>query len=187
MRAPMRSFLMLLAMLVSHTSLAQSGPALVQGWPSRPVRLLVPLAKATPGRLPYGSGGVGSTPHLSAELFKSLAGIDAVHVPYKGGAPALNDLLGGQLSFMIENVPGTMPFVKQGKLRALAITSAQRSPLDPALPTMAEAGVPGYEVVGWNGIVAVAGTPPAIVARLQAEVAKVLRLPEARERLAAMG
>jgi len=163
-------------MLVVHPSVAATS-----------VREFVALAKANPGKLTFGSGGVGSTPHLSAELLKSLAGIDAVHVPYKGGAPALNDLIGGQLSFMIENVPGTMPFVKQGKLRALAITSAQRSPLDPALPTMAEAGVPGYEVVGWNGLVAVAGTPPEIVARLQAEVAKALRLPEVRERLAALG
>src|SRR6267142_2665786 len=290
-----RGAVLLLALLVSQAALAQSGPALVQGWPSRPVRLLVPfaagagtndimarlvgqhlgtglgqpvvienrpgaggiagtdaaakaapdgytflmtnvslvtsaylyarlpydpqkdfvpvtlvataplmlvvhpsvaaksvqelvaLAKANPGRLTYGSGGVGSTPHLSGELFKSLAGIDAVHVPYKGGAPALNDLIGGQLALMIENVPGTMPFAKGGKLRGLAITSAQRSPLDPALATMAEAGVPGYEVVGWNGLVAVAGTPPDIVARLQAEVGKALRLPEVRERLAALG
>jgi tripartite-type tricarboxylate transporter receptor subunit TctC len=163
-------------MLVVHPSVAASS-----------VQELIALARANPGRLTYGSGGVGSTPHLSGELFKSLAGIDAVHVPYKGGAPALNDLVGGQISFMIENVPGTMPFVKGGKLRALAITSAQRSPLDPALPTMAEAGVPGYEVVGWNGLVAVAGTPPEIVARLQAEVARVLRLAEVRERLAALG
>jgi tripartite-type tricarboxylate transporter receptor subunit TctC len=163
-------------MLVVHPSVA-----------AKSVQELVALAKANPGRLNFGSGGVGSTPHLSAELFKSAAGIDAVHVPYKGGAPALNDLVGGQLSFMIENVPGTMPFVKQGKLRALAITSAQRSPLEPALPTMAESGVPGYEVVGWQGLFAVAGTAPDIVARLQADVAKVLRLPEVRERLAALG
>jgi tripartite-type tricarboxylate transporter receptor subunit TctC len=163
-------------MLVVHPSVAASS-----------VQELIALAKANPGRLTYGSGGVGSTPHLSGELFKSLAGIDAVHVPYKGGAPALNDLVGGQLSFMIENVPGTMPFVRGGKLRALAITSAQRSPLDRALPTMAEAGVPGYEVVGWNGLVAMAGTPPEIVARLQAEVGKVLRLLVVRERLAALG
>jgi tripartite-type tricarboxylate transporter receptor subunit TctC len=95
--------------------------------------------------------------------------------------------MGGQLSFMIENVPGTMPFVKQGKLRALAITSAQRSPLEPSLPTMAESGVPGYEVLGWQGLFAVAGTPPEIVARLQAEVGKTLKLPEVRERLAALG
>ena len=154
---------------------------------ARSVQEFVALAKANPGKLNFGSGGVGSTPHLSAELFKSAAGFDAVHVPYKGGAPALNDLIGGQLSFMIENMPGTMPFVKSGKLRALAVTSAQRSPLDPALPTMAESGVPGYEVVGWQGLFAVAGTPPAIVARLQAEVAKELRLPEVRARLAALG
>jgi tripartite-type tricarboxylate transporter receptor subunit TctC len=163
-------------MLVVHPSVA-----------ARSVQELVALAKANPGRLNFGSGGVGSTPHLSVELFKSAAGIDAVHVPYKGGAPALNDLVAGQISFMIENVPGTLPFVKGGKLRALAITSAQRSPLEPALPTMAESGVLGYEVVGWQGLFAVAGTPPETVARLQTEVAKVLRLPEVRERLAALG
>ena len=163
-------------MLVVHPSVA-----------ARSVQELIALAKANPGRLNFGSGGVGSTPHLSVELFKSAAGIDAVHVPYKGGAPALNDLIGGQLSFMIENVPGTMPFVRGGKLRALAITSAQRSPLEPALPTMAESGVPGYEVVGWQGLFSVAGTPADIVVRLQVEVGKVLRLPEVRERLAALG
>src|SRR5205085_1838663 len=152
---------------------------------AKSVQELIALAKANPGRLNFGSGG--STPHLSVELFKSAAGIDAVHVPYKGGAPALNGLVGGQLSFMIENMPGTMPFVRGGKLRALAITSVRRSPLEPALPTMAESGVPGYEVVGWQGLFAVAGTPPEIVARLQAEVGKVLRLPEVRERLAALG
>src|SRR5258705_4757342 len=155
--------------LVVHPSVAASS-----------VQELIALAKANPGRLNFGSGGVGSTPHLSVELFKSAAGFDAVHVPYKGGAPALNDLIGGQLSFMIENMPGTMPFVKGGKLRALAITSAQRSPLEPALPTMAESGVPGYEVVGWNGIVAVKGTPPAIVAKLNTEVVKILHAPEGR-------
>src|ERR671935_2681152 len=163
-------------MLVVHPSVA-----------AKSVQELVALAKANPGKLPFGSGGIGSTPHLSVELFKSAAGFDAVHVPYKGGAPALNDLMGGQLSFMIENMPGTMPFVKQGKLRALAITSAQRSPLEPSLPTMAESGVPGYEVLGWQGLFAVAGTPPEIVARLQAEVGKTLKLPEERERLAALG
>jgi tripartite-type tricarboxylate transporter receptor subunit TctC len=155
--------------------------------PAKSVKELIALAKAKPGALSFGSGGVGSTPQLAGELFKSLAGIDVLHVPYKGGAPALNDLVGGQLSFMIENVPGTMPFAKAGKLRALAVTSAKRTPLEPSLPTMAEAGVPGYEVVGWNGIVAVAGTPPEIVARLQAETAGVLGLPEVRERLAALG
>src|SRR5436189_1142467 len=163
-------------MLVVHPSVAASS-----------VQELIALARANPGRLNFGSGGVGSTPHLSVELFKSAAGFDAVHGPYKGGAPALNDLIGGQISFMIENMPGTMPFVKQGKLRALAITSAQRSPLEPALPTMAESGVPGYEVLGWQGLFAVAGTSPEIIARLHVEVAKVLRQPEVRERLAALG
>src|SRR5216110_2859957 len=171
-------------------TLVATSPLLLVVHPSvaaQSVQELVQLAKANPGRLNFGSGGVGSTPHLSVELFKSAAGIDAVHVPYKGGAPALNDLIGGQLSFMIENMPGTMPFVKSGKLRALAITSAQRSPLEPALPTMAESGVAGYEVVGWQGLFAVAGTSREIVARLHAEVGKVLRLPEVRERLAALG
>jgi tripartite-type tricarboxylate transporter receptor subunit TctC len=105
----------------------------------------------------------------------------------KGGAPALSDLVGGQLSFMIENMPGTMPYVMAGNLRALAITSPQRSPLAPELPTMAEAGVPGYEMSGWNGIFAVKGTPPDIVERLYSEVAKILRAPEVRRELAALG
>jgi tripartite-type tricarboxylate transporter receptor subunit TctC len=155
--------------------------------PANSVKELLAYAKSHPGQLNYGSGGVGSTPHLSGELFKSLSGMDAVHVPYKGGTPALNDLMGGQLSFMIENMPGTMPFVKAGKLRALAITSPQRSSLAPTLPTMAEAGVPGYEVIGWNGLVAPKGTPPEIVARLHAEVAKILREPEVKQQLAALG
>src|SRR5260221_10876254 len=163
-------------MLVVHPSVAASS-----------VQELVALAKANPGRLNFGSGGMGSTPHLSVELFKSAAGFDAVHVPYKGGAPALNDLIGGQLSFMIENMPGTMPFVKSGKLRALAITIAQRSPLEPALPTMAESGVPGYEVGGAQGLFAAAGTPPDIVERLQAEGAKGRRLEEWRESVAGAG
>jgi tripartite-type tricarboxylate transporter receptor subunit TctC len=163
-------------MLVVHPAVA-----------AKSVKELIAYAKAHAGELSFGSGGVGSTPHLSGELFKSLSGIDVLHVPYKGGAPALNDLIGGQLSFMIENMPGTMPFVRSGKLRALAVTSAQRSPLEPGLPTLAEAGVPGYEVVGWNGIVAVKGTPPEIVARLHTEVAKILRAPEVKERLATLG
>ncbi|MDB5954090.1 tripartite tricarboxylate transporter substrate binding protein [Ramlibacter sp.] len=171
-------------------TMINSAPLLLVVHPSVPVtsvKELVAYAKTHPGKLNYGSGGVGTTPHLAGELFKSLSGIDAVHVPYKGGAPALNDLMAGQLTYMIENVPGTMPFVKAGRLRALAITSAQRSPLVPALPTMAEAGVPGYEVIGWNAIFAVKGTPPAIVARLQTEVARILRLPEVRQQMAALG
>jgi tripartite-type tricarboxylate transporter receptor subunit TctC len=155
--------------------------------PAKSVAELIAFAKSRPGKLNYGSGGLGSTPYLAAELFKSLAGIDVVHVPYKGGAPALSDLVGGQLTFMIENMPGTMPYAKAGNLRALAVTSPQRSELAPELPTMAEAGVPGYEMSGWNGIFAVKGTPPAIVARLHSEVAEILHTPEVRQELAALG
>jgi tripartite-type tricarboxylate transporter receptor subunit TctC len=160
-------------MLVLHPSL-----------PARSVPELIAYARAHPGKLNYGSGGVGSTPYLATEWFKSMAGIDVVHVPYGGAAPALADLVAGQLSFMIENVPGTMPFVKDGKLRALAITSATRSPLAPELPTMAEAGVPGYEMIGWNGVFVPNGTPPRIVDRLAGEIIAVVGTPEVKPQLA---
>ncbi|MDP1604858.1 MAG: tripartite tricarboxylate transporter substrate binding protein, partial [Legionella sp.] len=167
-----------------------SAPLMLIVHPSLPVNSvaeLIAYAKARPGQLNYGSGGVGSTPFLATELFKSMAGIDVVHVPYKGGAPALADLVAGQLSFMIENVPGTLPFVRDGKLRALAITSRQRLALVPGLPTMEEAGVPGYEMIGWNGIFVPKGTPPEIVARLNAELVKVLRSAEVGDQLARLG
>jgi tripartite-type tricarboxylate transporter receptor subunit TctC len=159
-------------------TMVNSAPLLLVVHPSiaaKSVTELIAYAKARPGQLNYGSGGLGSTPYLAAELFKSLSGIDAVHVPYKGGSPALSDLVGGQLSFMIENMPGTMPYAKAGSLRALAITSPQ------------QAGVPGYEMSGWNGIFAVKGTPREIVVRLHSEVAKILHTPEARQELAALG
>lgn len=167
-----------------------SAPLMLVLHPSLPVRSvpdLIAYAKANPGKLNYGSGGVGSTPYLATELFKSMAGIDVVHVPYKGGAPALADLVAGQISFMIENVPGTMPFVKDGKLRALAITSRQRSPLAPELPTMAEAGVPGYEMIGWNGVFVPRGTPPRIVDRLAEEIIAIVGTPEVKTKLATLG
>jgi len=171
-------------------TMVNSAPLLLVVHPSiaaKSVTELIAYAKSRPGQLNYGSGGRGSTPYLAAELFKSLSGIDVVHVPYKGGAPALSDLVGGQLSFMIENMPGTMPYVMAGTLRAIAITSAQRSPLAPELPTMIEAGVPDYEMSGWNGIFAVKGTPREIVETLHSEVAKLLRAPEVRRELAALG
>ena len=171
-------------------TLVNSAPLLLVVHPSVPVQSvkeLIAYAKARPGQLNYGSGGVGSTPYLATELLKAMAGIDVVHVPYKGGAPALADLVAGQLTFMLENVPGTMPLVKSGKLRALAITSAQRSPLAPDLPTMAEAGVPDYEMVGWNGVFVAKGTPAEIVARLNSDLAKVLRLPDVKEQMATLG
>jgi tripartite-type tricarboxylate transporter receptor subunit TctC len=171
-------------------TMINSAPMLLVVHPSVPAKSvseLIAYAKSHPAKLNYGSGGLGSTPYLAAELFKSLAGIDVVHVPYKGGAPALSDLVGGQVSFMIENMPGTMPYVRANNLRALAITSPQRSELAPELPTMAEAGVPGYEMSGWNGLFAVKGTPPEIVAKLHSEVAKILRTAEVRQELAALG
>lgn len=167
-----------------------SAPLMLVLHPSLPVRSvpeLIAYARANPGKLNYGSGGVGSTPYLATELFKSMAGIDVVHVPYKGGAPALADLVAGQISFMIENVPGTMPFVKDGKLRALAVTSRQRSPLAPELPTMAEAGVPGYEMIGWNGVFVPRGTPPRIVDRLAEEIIAIVGTPEVKTKLATLG
>ena len=163
-------------MLVVHPSL-----------PAKSVSELVAYAKANPGKLNYGSGGVGATPFLAAELLKSMAGFDAVHVPYKGGAPALADLVAGQLSFMIENVPGTLPLVKDGKLRALAITGRNRSPLVPELPTMIEAGVPNYEMIGWNGVFVPKGTPPDILAKLHEALASVLHSPAVKEQLAGLG
>lgn len=167
-----------------------SAPLLLVVHPSLPVKSvaeLVAYAKAQPGKLNYGSGGVGTTPFLATELFKSLAGIDVVHVPYKGGAPALADLVAGQLSFMIENVPGTLPFVKDGKLRALAITSRQRLALVPDVPTMIEGGVPGYEMIGWNGIFVPKGTPAEVVTRLGADLARILRTAEVKEQMARLG
>ena len=155
--------------------------------PATSVAELVALARAKPGQLNYGSGGIGSTPFLATELFKARAKIDITHVPYKGGAPALADLAAGQLSMMIENVPGTMPFVRSGKMRGLAITSRTRSPLQPDLPTMIEAGVPDYEMIGWNGLFVPKGTPTEIVARLQAALATALARTEVKEQLAGIG
>jgi tripartite-type tricarboxylate transporter receptor subunit TctC len=163
-------------MLVVHPSL-----------PAKSVAEFIAYAKANPGRLNYGSGGIGATPFLAVELLKSMAGFDAVHVPYKGGAPALADLVAGQLSFMIENVPGTLPFVRDGKLRALAITSARRLPLVAELPTMQEAGVPGYQLVGWNGLFAPRNTPKEILARLNGALAKIMATPDVIEQLAKLG
>jgi tripartite-type tricarboxylate transporter receptor subunit TctC len=167
-----------------------SAPLMLVVHPSLPVNSVkefIAYAKEKKGALNYGSGGVGATPFLAVELFKSMAGFDAVHVPYKGGAPALADLMAGQISFMIENVPGTLPYVKDGKLRALAITSAHRLPLVPDLPTMQEAGVAGYEMVGWNGIFLPKNTPADIVAKLNAVLAALLNSDAVKKQMAALG
>ncbi|MCX7364444.1 MAG: tripartite tricarboxylate transporter substrate binding protein [Alphaproteobacteria bacterium] len=167
-----------------------SAPLLLVVHPSLPVKSVaefIAYARANPGKLNYGSGGVGATPFLAVESLRAVVGFEAVHVPYRGGAPALADLVAGQLSFMIENVPGTLPLVRDGRLRALAITSSKRSALVPELPTMQEAGVPGYEMIGWNGIFAPRGTPPEIVKRLNDELAAILRTPEMTEQFAKLG
>lgn len=154
--------------------------------PAKSVRDLISLAKAKPGQLKYGSGGSGSPPHLSAEIFKSMTGTDMLHVPYKGVTPALNDTVGGHLQMTISVIPASIALVKAGKLKALGVTSAKRTPLVPDLPTIAET-VPGYEFIGWYGLVAPAKTPPHIIAKLNAEVVKALKTPEFQERLSALG
>ncbi|WP_198083448.1 tripartite tricarboxylate transporter substrate binding protein [Variovorax sp. E3] len=143
--------------------------------PIHSVSELIALAKARPGKLTFGSASVGSAQHLSTEIFMQQAGVELLHVPYKGGAPALVDLMGGQIDMLFDTSPTALPYAKSGKLRALAITSRQRSPLLPDVPTMKEAGLPDFEVVTWTGIAAPAGTPRAVVDRLNAVIKTALR------------
>lgn len=150
------------------------------------IRELIELAKSKPGQLLYGSGGSGSPPHLSAEIFKSMTGIDLVHVPYKGITPALMDTVGGQVQMVISVIPAVLPTVRAGRVRALGVTSAKRTPLVPDLPTIAET-VPGYEFIGWYSLVAPAKTPPAILSKLNAEVVKALKTSELQDRLSNLG
>jgi tripartite-type tricarboxylate transporter receptor subunit TctC len=147
----------------------------------------VKLAREQPGRLRYGSGGNGSAAHLAVEYFKLRTQTDIVHVPYKGTGPAVTDLLGGQIELMMSGAPALMPHVRAGKLRALAISSVQRIDLVADLPTIAESGVAGFEAIQWYGLVAPAGTPAPIVARLNAEVNRALATPELQGRLVAEG
>ncbi len=147
---------------------------------------MIALAKAKPGLLRYGSGGSGTPPHLCAEILKSSAGLDIVHVPYKGVTPALTDLLGGQVQFVFSVVPSALPLIQASKLRALGVTSARRTALAPDLPTIAET-VPGFEVVGWYGLLAPKGTNAEIVTRLNAAAIDALKNADLRERLVALG
>ena len=155
--------------------------------PANSVKELIALAKEKPGELNFASSGNGTSIHLSGELFKTMAGVDMVHVPYKGSGPAVVDLLGGQVDMMFDNLPSSAPQIKAGKLRPLAVTTKERSPMLPDVPTMAEAGVPGFESYSWFGILAPAGTPEAIVNKLQGEIAKALADPAMRERFAEVG
>jgi tripartite-type tricarboxylate transporter receptor subunit TctC len=155
--------------------------------PAKSVKELIALAKAQPGKLTYASSGNGTSIHLSGELFKSMTGVDLLHIPYKGSSPAVTDLLGGQVNMMFDNIPSSLPHIRAGKLRALAVTGSKRSQLLPDVPTIAEAGVPGYDSYVWFGIVAPAGTPPEIIARLNAALVKIAATPAFRDRLSAQG
>lgn len=169
---------------------AASLPSLVVVHPSVPatsVKEMIALAKAKPGQILFGSAGLGTQPHLSMELFASMANLRMIHVPYKGSSPGLVDLLAGQLAIMAANMPQTIPYVRAGRLRALGVTTASRVAAAPEIPTIAESGLPGYESVQWFGLLAPAGTPREIIARLHKESIAILRMPENIARLAADG
>lgn len=155
--------------------------------PAKSVKELIGLAKSKPGQLAYGSAGSGSAGHLGMEQFKGMAGVDIIHVVYKGQAPATTELLGGAIQLMMNNTVLALPHIKAGKLRALAVTGAKRSPAAPDLPTIAEAALPGFEVNSWAGVLAPAGTPTHIVAKLNTEIRKILNMADVQERFSAIG
>ncbi len=167
-----------------------TAPNILAVHPSLPVRTakeLIALAKTRRGELTFASAGVGSSNHLSGELFRVMAGVDIVHIPYKGGGAAVTDLLAGQVSMYFGTTPSTVPYVRAGRLRALAVTSLKRSRATPDIPTMAESAIPGFENAAWHGLMAPAGTPAAVIEKLHAEVTRALRLPEIIERMASQG
>ncbi|HTN28206.1 MAG TPA: tripartite tricarboxylate transporter substrate binding protein [Burkholderiales bacterium] len=171
-------------------SLLTSGPLVIVANPSLPaknVKELIAIGKAKPGSLNYASSGNGQSTHLSAELFATMAGIKMNHVPYKGSAPALTDVMGGQASLMFDTMLSAMPHVKNGKLKAIAVTSAARSPAAPEVPTVAESGLPGYEAIAWNGLLVPAGTPADVAGKLNAELRKALDAPDVKDRFSAQG
>lgn len=155
--------------------------------PARTVQELIAYIKANPGKINYGSAGIGSTEHLSGELFRAATGTDISHVPYKGGAPMMTDLMAGQIQMAIETSPSANPHVKSGKVKALAVTSAKRSPAYPGVPTVAESGVPGYEVTTWFALMVPRGTPEPIRQRMSAELSKVLKQPDVLKRFEEQG
>jgi len=174
--APVTQVVAVHFVLVAHPSLA-----------ARDVGELIALARANPGRINYSSSGPGGAPHLAGELFKSMAKIDLVHVPYKGSAPSFQDLLGGQVSLTFDSLVQALPYIRDGRLKPLAVLGAARSPLLPDVPTVAESGLPGYELTNWFGLVAPAATPREIVAKLHADVVKALQDAAIAEKLPAMG
>ena len=164
--------------------------ALVVVYPGLPVATvgeLVAYAKANPGKVFFASAGNGTTSHLAGELFRTVAQVDVVHTPYRGGALAANDLMGGHVAMMIDVMPNVLPLAQGGKLRALAVTTAARVPAAPEIPTVAESGLPGFEVSAWDGVLAPAGTPPVVIDRLNAAIRTALADPEVRDALVARG
>jgi tripartite-type tricarboxylate transporter receptor subunit TctC len=174
--APLTQVVAVHFVMVSHPSL-----------PVKTVKELIALARARPGQINYSSSGPGGAPHLGVELFKSMAKINLVHIPYKGSGPSFADLIGGQVSLTCDSLLQALPYIKAGRLNALAVLGAKRSPLLPDTPTVAESGVPGYELTNWFGLVLPAATPRELVAGLYRDVAKVLQQPEVRNRLVDMG
>src|SRR5215213_8185087 len=162
--------------MVSHPSL-----------PAKTVKELIALAKARPGQINYSSSGPGGAPHLGGELLKSMAGIDLVHIPYKGSGPSFTDLLGGQVSLTFDSLVQALPYIKAGKLNAMGVLGSKRSALLPETPTVAESGVPGYELTNWFGLVVPAATPRDLIARLYSDVSKALAPADIRDKLQAMG
>ncbi|MGO4325791.1 tripartite tricarboxylate transporter substrate binding protein [Cupriavidus sp. 2TAF22] len=171
-------------------SLLTRGPLVLVTAPATPasnVTELIALAKARPDQVSFASSGNGQSTHLAAELFNSMAGTHMTHVPYKGSAPALTDVMGGQATVMFDTMLSAMPFVREGRLKALAITGAARSPAAPDVPTVAQAGLPGYEATAWNALLAPAGTPPAVIGTLSAALKAVLGQDDVRARFATQG
>jgi tripartite-type tricarboxylate transporter receptor subunit TctC len=175
---------------LAPVTLAASTPNILVVHPSLPVASvheLIALAKARPGAINFASSGQGTPAQLAGELFNSMAGVKMVHVPYKGAAPALADLLGGQVQVMFSTMPPALPHVSAGRLRALAVASLKRSPAAPGLPTIDEAALPGFEATTWHGVMVPAATPSAVVARLHGDIVAVLRMPDVAERLSSQG
>ena len=172
---------------ISQVSVATNILAVSNDVPARSVSELIALAKARPGKLTFASGGNGSTQHLAGELFKTMAGIDIVHVPYKGAAAAVPDLVSGRVTMFFGTVSVLLPLVRDGKLRGLAVTSARRSSAIPDLPTIAELGFQGFEATAWYGLMAPSGAPRPIIERIHSETVKVLSMPDVRAKFADLG
>jgi tripartite-type tricarboxylate transporter receptor subunit TctC len=171
------------AQIANATNVLAVHPSL----PVKSVRDLIAFAKAHPRELNFASPGNGTSSHLAGELFRQLANIEVTHIPYKGATPAVTDLIAGQVSFTIVSTLSVLPYARQGRLRMLAVTTAKRAAALPELPTIAEAGLPGFEVANWFGVIATGGTPRAIIDRLNAELARIARLPDIADKLAAQG